>query len=140
MSKQSANDGRITIGQLAQTAGVNVETVRYYQRIKLMPLSKRDYGSIRRYSLSDLKRLRFIRRAQALGFTLDEVALLLGLSNGKHCAETMALAGRKLAMVEEKMIDLAAIQKALKSLVAKCSKGSRGSGCPIIDALVEDEA
>lgn len=130
---------RITIGQLAQTAAVNVETIRYYQRIGLLPLPKRDYGSIRRYSANDLKRVRFIRRAQALGFSLDEVALLLGLSDGKHCAETKALAERKLAMVEEKITDLAAIQKALKELVTQCSKGSRGCGCPIIDALAEDE-
>lgn len=138
MSKQSAH-GTNTIGQLAQTAGVNVETIRYYQRIELMPLAKRDYGSIRRYSSSDLKRLRFIRRAQALGFTLDEVALLLGLSDGKHCAETRALAERKLTMIERKIADLAAMRKAIKGLVTKCAKGSRGCGCPIIDAL-EDEA
>ena len=129
----------ITVGQLAQTAGVNVETIRYYQRIKLLPLPKRDYGSIRRYSFSDLKRVRFIRRAQALGFSLDEVALLLGLSDGKHCAETKALAERKLAMVEEKITDLAAIQGALKGLIAQCSKGSRGCGCPIIDTLAQNE-
>lgn len=129
----------ITVGQLAQTAGVNVETIRYYQRIKLLPLPKRDYGSIRRYSFSDLKRVRFIRRAQALGFSLDEVALLLGLSDGKHCAETKALAERKLAMVEEKITDLVAIQGALKGLVTQCSKGSRGCGCPIIDTLAQNE-
>jgi MerR family mercuric resistance operon transcriptional regulator len=128
----------ITVGQLAQTAAVNVETIRYYQRIGLLPLPKRDYGSIRRYSANDLKRVRFIRRAQALGFSLDEVALLLGLSDGKHCAETKALAERKLAMVEEKITDLAAIQNALKGLVTQCSKGSRGCGCPIIDALAAE--
>ena len=130
---------RITIGQLAQTAGVNVETIRYYQRIGLLPLPKRDYGSIRRYSADDLKRVRFIRGAQALGFSLDEIALLLGLSDGKHCSETQALAERKLKMVNKKIADLAAIQKSLKGLVTKCSKGSRGCGCPIIDALVADE-
>ena len=134
-----ATKGGSTIGQLAQTAAVNVETIRYYQRIGLLPLPKRDYGSIRRYSADDLKRVRFIRRAQALGFSLDEVALLLGLSDGKHCAETKALAERKLAMVEEKIADLAAIQGALKGLVTRCSKGSRGYGCPVIDVLVEDE-
>jgi MerR family mercuric resistance operon transcriptional regulator len=128
----------ITVGQLAQTAAVNVETIRYYQRIGLLPLPKRDYGSIRRYSANDLKRVRFIRRAQALGFSLDEVALLLGLSDGKHCAETKGLAERKLAMVEEKITDLAAIQNALKGLVTQCSKGSRGCGCPIIDALAAE--
>ncbi|MBX9813050.1 MAG: Hg(II)-responsive transcriptional regulator [Burkholderiales bacterium] len=128
----------ITIGQLAQAAEVNVETVRYYQRIGLLPLPRRDYGSIRRYSADDLKRVRFIRRAQALGFSLDEVALLLGLSDGRHCAETKALAEKKLALVEAKISDLAAMRESLKGLVAKCSKGSRGCGCPIIDALADD--
>ena len=129
----------ITIGQLAETAGVNVETIRYYQRIGLLPRPKRDYGSIRRYSADDLKRLRFIKRAQALGFSLDEVALLLGLSDGRHCAETKSLAEKKLGMVEQKIGDLVSIQKALRGLVTQCSKGSRGYGCPIIDALIEGE-
>ena len=128
----------ITIGHLAQSAGVNVETIRYYQRIGLLSLPKRNYGSIRRYSADDLKRVRFIKRSQALGFSLDEVALLLGLSDGKHCAETKALAERKLTTVDEKIADLTAIQKAIKGLVTQCSKGSRGCGCPIIDALVDD--
>ena len=138
MSKTTITGNGITIGRLAQAAEVNVETIRYYQRIGLLPLPSRDYGSIRRYVADDLKRVRFIKRAQALGFSLDEVALLLGLSDGKHCAETTALAEKKLTVVEEKMSDLAAIQKALQGLVTKCSKGSRGCGCPIIDALAEN--
>ena len=131
MLKPAITRNGITIGQLAQTAGVNVETIRYYQRIRLLPQPKRDYGSIRRYSGDDLKRVRFVRRAQALGFSLDEVALLLGLADGKHCAETKALAERKLNTVEKKVADLTAIQRAIKGLVAQCSKGSRGCGCPI---------
>ncbi len=138
MLKSIAKTG-ITVGQLARAAAVNVETVRYYQRIGLLPLPGRDYGSIRRYWADDLKRIRFIKRAQKLGFSLDEVALLLGLSDGRHCQETKVLAQNKLAMVEEKIADLEIIQKALKGLVTKCSKGSRGCGCPIIDALIEDE-
>ncbi len=130
----------ITVGQLARAAAVNVETVRYYQRIGLLPLPSRDYGSIRRYLADDLKRIRFIKRAQKLGFSLDEIALLLGLSDGRHCAETKVLAQTRLAVVEEKIADLEAIQKALKGLVTKCSKGSRGCGCPVIDALIEDES
>ena len=130
----------ITVGQLARAAAVNVETVRYYQRIGLLSLPGRDYGSIRRYLADDLKRIRFIKRAQKLGFSLDEVALLLGLSDGRHCAQTRVLAEKKLTVVEEKIADLEAIQKALKGLVAKCSKGSRGCGCPIIDVLIEDES
>lgn len=139
MLKPVAGSG-ITVGQLARAAAVNVETVRYYQRIGLLSLPSRDYGSIRRYLADDLKRVRFIKRAQRLGFSLDEVALLLGLSDGKHCAETKVLAQKKLSVVEEKIADLAVIQKALKGLVAKCSKGSRGCGCPVIDALIEDES
>jgi len=137
MIRPVANRG-ITIGQLAKSAGVNVETVRYYQRIGLSPLPKRDYGSIRRYSADDLKRVRFIKRAQALGFSLDDVALLLGLSDGKHCAETKMLAEKKLALVEAKISDLASMRASLKGLVAKCTKGSRGCGCPIIDALADE--
>ena len=139
MLSRTVTGSGITIGQLAQTAGVNVETIRYYQRIGLLSLPKRNYGSIRRYAAQDLKRVRFIKRAQALGFALDEVAHLLGLSDGKHCAETKALAEKKLKMVEEKIADLAAIQKALKGLVTQCSKGGRGYGCPVIDALAGDE-
>ncbi|MBI2510246.1 MAG: MerR family DNA-binding protein [Betaproteobacteria bacterium] len=83
-------------------------------------------------------RMELNKRAKALGFSLDEVTLLLGLSDGKHCAETKALAEKKLAMVEGKINDLAAMQKALKVLVNACAKGGRGRGCPIIDALTED--
>ena len=130
----------ITVGRLARAAAVNVETVRYYQRIGLLSLPSRDYGSIRRYWAEDLKRIRFIKRAQKLGFSLDEVALLLGLSDGRHCAETKVLAEKKLAVIEEKIADLDAIRKALKGLDAKSSNGSRGCGCPVIDALIEEES
>ncbi len=108
MLKPAAPGTGITVGQLAEAAEVNVETIRYYQRIGLLPLPKKDHGSIRRYSADDLKRLRFVKRAQALGFSLSEVALLLGLSDGKHCAETKMLAEKKLARVEAKISDLAA--------------------------------
>ena len=139
MSKHTTTAG-ITVSQLARAAAVNVETVRYYQRIGLLPLPRRNFGSIRRYLADDLKRVRFVKRAQKLGFSLDEVALLLGLSDGRHCAETKALAETRLAVVEEKIADLEAIRQALKGLVAKCSKGSRGCGCPVIDALIEEES
>jgi MerR family transcriptional regulator, mercuric resistance operon regulatory protein len=128
----------IRISELAKTAGVHVETIRYYQGIGLLSRPRRELGRIRRYGEDDLKRVRFIKRAQALGFSLEEIALLLGLSDGEHCAETQALAEKKLAMVDEKIADLAAIQNALKGLVTECSKGSRRSGCPIIDALAAE--
>ena len=138
MPKPATRGTGSTVGQLAEAAGVNVETIRYYQRIGLLPLPKRDHGSIRRYAADDLKRISFVKRAQALGFSLDEVALLLGLSDGKHCAETKLLAEKKLTRVEEKISDLAAMRVSLKGLIAKCTKGSRGCGCPIIDALADD--
>ena len=138
MSNQLTWSG-FTVGKLARAAAVNVETVRYYQRIGLLPMPSRKFGSIRRYFADDLKRIRFIKRAQKLGFSLDEVALLLGLSDGRHCAKTKMLAETRLAVVKEKIADLEAIQKALKGLVTKCSGGSRGCGCPVIDALIDDE-
>lgn len=128
----------LTIGRLARSAGVNIQTIRFYQRLGLIAEPPKPLGGMRHYPSDTVGRVRFVKRAQALGFSLDEIALLLGLSDGKHCAETKGLAEKKLAMVEQKMNDLAAIQKALKGLVAECSKGSRRSGCPIIDALAAE--
>lgn len=125
----------MTIGGLARSANVEVETIRYYQRIGILPLPPRARGSIRRYPGEALKRLRFIRRAQRLGFSLDEVKTLLGLSDGKHCAQTRQLAERKLALIEEKLADLSAMRDALTDLVCACRRGGRGCGCPLIEAL-----
>lgn len=138
MLRQAIDKKGFRISELAKEAGVHVETIRYYQGIGLLPRPRREEGRIQRYVADDLKRVRFIKRAQALGFSLEEIALLLGLSDGEHCAETKALAETKLAMVEEKIGDLAAIEKALKGLITECSKGSRKSGCPIIDVLVAE--
>jgi len=140
MLKRMAMEKGIRISELAKQAGVHVETIRYYQGIGLLTRPHREHGRIRRYVADDLKRVRFIKRAQALGFSLEEIALLLGLSDGEHCAETKVLAEKKLSMVEEKMEDLAAIQRALQHLVTQCVKGGRGQGCPIIDALAQDPA
>lgn len=129
---------RLTVGALAKAAGVNVETIRYYHRIGLLPTPVPEYGSIRRYDRDSFKRVRFIKRAQYLGFSLDEIALLLGLADGKHCGETKRLAEKKLVVVEGKLADLAAIRNALKTMVAACGKGGGGRGCPIIDSLSED--
>lgn len=125
----------MTIGRLAQTAEVNVETIRYYQRLGLLPTPARSYGSIRRYGPQDLKRVRFIKRAQRLGFSLEEIEHLLKLSAGEHCAETKALAEQKLRLVEEKLADLQAMEASLKTLIRACGTGRSGCGCPIIDNL-----
>ena len=130
----------MTIGDLARAGGVNVETVRYYQRLGILTEPARARGTIRRYPDDALRRLHFIKRAQRLGFSLDEVKILLGLSDGRHCVETRELAERKLVIVEEKLADLNAMQDALTDLISACRRGGRGCGCPLIDALASDES
>jgi len=109
-----------TIGQVAPAAGVNVETVRFYHRKGLLPLPGRAYGAVRRYGDESLARLRFIRRAQRLGFALDEVSALLQLNDGRSCSAARELAERKLAVVEDRLKDLFALRKQLASLVRRC--------------------
>lgn len=123
------------IGALAAQSGVHVETIRYYQSLGLMPKPSRAHGAVRRYGKDAAERLRFIKRAQALGFSLDEVRLLLDLSAGEHCRETRVLAERKRELVDRKIADLQRIQSALNDLIACCGSGKRGRGCPIIESL-----
>lgn len=125
----------LTIGKLAESAGVNIETIRYYQRRGLLVEPIKPLGSHRRYSADEAKRVRFIKRAQALGFTLDEVGALLTLDAGCACNETRRLAVRKLGLIEQKMADLAAMRQALGSLVQQCDAGDGHTTCPIIDVL-----
>ena len=128
---------QLTIGQLAAAAGVHVETVRYYQRESLMPTPQRAYGSIRRYQPSDVKRLRFIKRAQTLGFSLEEIATLLVVDQGSHCAETRELAVAKLALVDARMRDLRAMRSALAGMVKQCTLEGDEQHCPAVEALLE---
>ncbi|WP_137889198.1 Hg(II)-responsive transcriptional regulator [Pseudomonas sp. 2FE] len=128
----------LTIGRLADAAGVSVETIRYHQRRGLLDEPARPQGGQRRYAAEQAKRLRFIKRAQARDFTLSEVGGLLRLDAGCACAETQALAARKLALIEQKITDLAAMQKVLAGLVQQCGDGNGGTSCPIIDVLTKD--
>ena len=126
------------IGELAQRAAVHVESIRFYQSLGLMPQPPRARGSVRRYGPEAVERLRFIKRAQALGFSLSEVKHLLELSAGEHCAETRTVAKEKAKLVERKIADLQAIQGALNKLIRACDAGGRGRGCPIIETLCKD--
>ena len=126
----------MTIGKLAEAAGVNVETIRYYQRRGLLEEPAKPLYGQRRYSLEQAKRVQFIKRAQALGFTLAEVGQLLLLNEARSCKTTRALAAHKLELIDEKMADLGAVRKALGKLVQQCDAGD-GAKCPIIDALVD---
>lgn len=125
----------LTIGKLAQSAGVNIETIRYYQRRGLLTEPAKPHGGHRHYSEEASKRVRFIKRAQALGFTLTEVGGLLALEAACACMETRALAARKLSLIEQKMADLVAMRQALAGLVEQCGAGTGGADCPIIDVL-----
>jgi MerR family mercuric resistance operon transcriptional regulator len=124
-----------TIGRLAVAAGVNVETVRYYQRIGLMPVPRKALGGIRRYSTEELSRLRFIKTAQGLGFTLEEVADLVKLADGTRCAEAQRIASRKLETVRTRKRDLERIEKALTGLLRQCATQRGTVRCPLIAAL-----
>lgn len=126
-----------TIGALAETAGVNVETIRFYQRKGLMPEPEKPYGSIRRYGAAELARVRFIKSAQRLGFSLEEVGELLKLEDGARCSEARQLAEQKLVDVRQKLSDLQRIESVLAGLVARCSAFRGRVNCPLIASLQE---
>ncbi|WP_323034576.1 Hg(II)-responsive transcriptional regulator [Pararhodobacter sp.] len=127
----------LTVGLLAQAAGINVEAIRFYQRKGLMPLPERAYGRIRRYTDADLDRVRFIKASQRLGFSLAEVGELLKLDDGMHCEEAREIAEHKLLDVREKLADLQRIERALDQLVAQCGSAHNAVKCPLISALHE---
>ena len=126
-----------TIGALAETAGVNVETIRFYQRKGLMPEPEKPYGSIRRYGTAELARVRFIKSAQRLGFSLEEVGELLKLEDGARCSEARQLAEQKLVDVRQKLSELQRIESVLAGLVARCSAVRGRVNCPLIASLQE---
>ncbi len=127
----------LTIGAFAKAARVNIETIRFYQIKGLLPQPERLYGRIRRYGQADVARVKFVKSAQRLGFSLDEVGQLLKLEDGTHCSEAAKLASLRLADVRTRMGDLKRMEKALSRLVNKC-KAHRGNiSCPLIAALHE---
>ena len=128
----------LTIGVLAKRSGVNLETIRYYQRRHLLEEPSKPLGGYRQYSLETVKRVRFIKRAQTLGFTLEEISGLLDLDERKACLETREIAAQKLTSIEEKLSDLSRMKKALSRLVRACNASSAGEPCPIIHLLVQD--
>lgn len=129
----------LTIGAFAQMAGVNVETIRFYQRKGLLPEPAKPYGSIRRYGTADVARIRFVKSAQRLGFSLSEVAQLLRLEDGAHCSEAADIAAQRLADVRARLRDLARMEVVLSHLVGEC-RASRGLvSCPLVAALHQPE-
>lgn len=125
-----------SIGSLAAATDTKVETVRYYERIGLLPAPGRTSGNYRAYSDDHLGRLSFIRRARDLGFTLDQIRALLGLADNREqdCCAVDALAQEHLAEVDRKIADLKALRRELNGLISQCEKGTIAD-CRIIGAL-----
>jgi DNA-binding transcriptional MerR regulator len=130
------------IGQLAQRSGVGIDTVRYYEREGLLPKPQRLASGYRSYDLGDLRRLRFVRRGKALGFTLPEIRELLALSghDGEDMAAMKAAAQHKLADVERRLDELSRVRDGLNALIEACPGHGALDRCPILAALAEEES
>jgi MerR family mercuric resistance operon transcriptional regulator len=130
------NEG-IQIGELSHRSGCNIETIRYYERIGLLPPPARSASRYRLYDDGSVRRLSFVRRARELGFSLDEVRTLLALSSEQNrdaCAEVRDVAASHLADVRAKIADLRAMERVLADAVRSCDVGEV-LGCPLLDAL-----
>ena len=127
------SQGPLTIGRLASAAGVGVETVRFYQRRNLLGTPPRDTG-VRRYGAEELRRLRFIRQAQAAGFTLEEIRELIELDTGEDRGRAREMANARIAALEEKIGELKRARDALRRLASDCASASAGP-CPILTSF-----
>ncbi len=125
---------KLTIGKLAQASNVNIETIRYYQRIGLLEEPSKPFHGYREYSSTYIARIHFIKRAQQLGFKLKEIEALLSLGEG-HCDDVRMLAERIKARIEAQIKDLYSIDNALSQLIDACLKEHSTEHCSIIDAL-----
>lgn len=134
-------DGLLTRGELARRGGVNIETIRYYERRGLLPKPPRSAAGYRLFSLDDDRRVRFIKRAQELGFSLKEIEELLALQNEPHTtrADVRKRAEVKIADIEKKLSDLQAMKESLEQLTATCSGRGPVCGCPILESFDSTE-
>lgn len=130
----------LTISRLAASADVHVETVRYYQRRGLLPEPPRPAGGVRHYGPDEVTRLRFIRRAQAMGFSLDDIAGLLEVRGKRACERTRALTEHKLAAVRTRITELQQLEHELAALVTACGSAPADATCPTLDLLGSGDA
>lgn len=131
----------LKIGDVASEAGVNVQTLRYYERLELLRKADRTEGGFRLYSPDAIRRVRFIKKAQALGFSLDEIRDLLALDDAPTttCSQMRDVLGKKIATVKEMIRNLNRLQKALTTLADRCpGDQQKREACPILESLVED--
>ena len=132
---QMQSSETMTIGRLAKAANVGVETIRYYQERTLLPVPTRE-GSYRQYPVVLVDRLRFIRRAQDLGFSLDEIGTLLTLQNGTNRKAIRAIASARIQQINAKLTDLKRMRKTLGHLLEECEHSGHDVPCPIIESIV----
>ena len=128
----------ITIGTLARKAGVNIETIRYYQRRGLLLEPVQPVEGYRLYPLDAIQRILFIKRAQRLGFSLEEISNLLNLGEGS-CSDIKGVAMQKLSLIEDRLTDLGRMRETLLDLVQRCDAGHSEAGCPLVASLAERE-
>jgi MerR family mercuric resistance operon transcriptional regulator len=128
----------LSIGKLAKQSGVNIETIRYYEKIGIMPAPDRSASGYRVYRPDHLKRLSFVRRSRQLGFSLDEIRGLLRLVDGDSysCAQIRELTLDHVAQIRQKIADLTRLKRVMEEMAAQCS-GDRAPKCAIVDALFD---
>ena len=130
-------DETLTIGRLARAADVNIETIRYYQTRRLLPLPPRGRTAFRYYPASLIERIKFIKRAQLLGFSLDEIHELLRLNDGSDRVSIRKIARSRLEQIEVKLQELSRMRAALNALIEDCQHTTQRVPCPIIEALMQ---
>lgn len=138
MVRSQAVHRSYTIGQLATAVGVNVETIRYYHRRKLLPEPQRPHGRARRYGRTEITRLRFIKCAQRLGFTLREIDELLEQLEPVSCSKTRELTAAKLDLIDERIRALQDLRAEFTALLAACDANTDESRCPIIERFMSE--
>jgi len=129
-----------SIGELARQTGVPIDTVRYYERNGLLSPVTRSASGYRRYGPAEFQRLRFIRRAKTLGFSLDDIRQLLALSDQRNVAKVKRAAQTKLDDIEQRIAELERIRSGLMALIAACPGHGRAEACPILNALSQEES
>jgi DNA-binding transcriptional MerR regulator len=129
----------LIIGKLAAAAGVGIDTVRFYERAGLLKKAARTPSGYRKYAPGDAERLRFVRRAKALGFSIEQVGELLRLNDGGGRRKAVrAVAAKRLAQIEQRLAELERMRKSLRHLLHECHGDGPLEGCPIVEAVLAD--
>lgn len=135
MIEAKSNQGKLTIGRLAKRVGINVETIRYYQRIGLIDEPVTPLKGFRQYPVKTAENITFIKRAQGLGFSLKEIAELLQIGDG-HCDDVRTRAETKRKKINQQIDDLQTLRDTLDKLIGECHSGLNEHHCPIVETLL----